>query len=315
MEWHINDLSLSGQFANSEAFRMALTPILQLRAKRNVLRSRFFCSRTLVTRPVTVDALNLQQAVMAVRDKNYIKLVLTWMSGAGPFWDDDRVVVPDDLFYFEDEDVTDQGLGEAARRVLLGAQACAYSFTGPSVRFERSPLVVECLSDAQEVLNFWDAQAVEAEVGMVRPESWTNLLDLAAQRLPNIILAPEIAKQLRPSPFNSRQAENILELLGILDQIASETLPDHSLSAAGMDLIRKFFHGANAPFTDESDSNKRDFAKDLSFPDPASGRRILFCSWHGKISLGFFRLHFEWPRPQGQRQIKVAYIGPKITKN
>jgi hypothetical protein len=52
MEWHINDLSLSGQFADSEAFRLALTPILQLRAKRDLLRSRFFCSRTLVTRLV-----------------------------------------------------------------------------------------------------------------------------------------------------------------------------------------------------------------------------------------------------------------------
>ena len=277
MEWHINDLSLSGPFEVSEAFRRALTPILQLRAKKDALRSRFFCSRTLVTRPVTVDALNLQQAVMAVRDKNYIKSVLTWMSGAGPFWDDNRAVVPDDLFYFENEDVTDQGLGEAARRVLLGVQAHAYSFTGPSGRFEHSPLVVDCLSNAQEVFNFRDARAVEGEVGSARPDSWASVLDLAVQRLPNITVASEIAKQLRPSPFNSRQAENILELLGILDQIASETLPDCSLTAAGMEIIRKFFHCANALFTDESDSNKRHFANDLSFPDPAGGAQPLFC--------------------------------------
>jgi hypothetical protein len=104
-------------------------------------------------------------------------------------------------------------------------------------------------------------------------------------------------------------------LLTILEQIALETLPDSSLTPAGMELLRKFFQGANPPFTDESVPNKRDFAKDLSFPDPANGQQILFCPWHGKISSGFFRIHFEWPRPRGQRQIKVVYIGPKITKH
>ena len=308
MEWHINDLSLYGQFSDSEAFRVALMPILRLRAKRDDLKSRIFCSRTLINRPVTVNALNLQLAVMAIRDTNYTRSVSAWMSSAGPFCDDNRTLISQDLFYFENEDVTDQGLGEAARRLLLGIDAHAYSFTGPLARFQRSPLVVDSLRDPLEIVNFWEAAAIEAAVGRVRPESWEHLLKLAAQRLPNLILAPDIAKQLRPSPFNSRQAENILE------QIVLETLPNFSLTPAGMELIRKFFQGANPAFTDESASNKRDFARDLSFRDPVNSQQILFCPWHGKISLGFFRLHFEWPRPHGQRQIKVAYIGPKITK-
>jgi hypothetical protein len=315
MEWHINDLSLSGQFADSEAFRVALIPILQLRAKRDDLKSRIFCSRTLLIRPVTVDALNLQQAVLAVRDKNYTRSVLAWMSSAGPFWDDSRAPNAEDLFYFENEDVTDQGLGEAARRLLLGIEAHTYSLTGPAVRLQRSPLRVDSLRDPQVILNFWETPAIEAEVGRTKPGSWRHLLELAGNRLPNIILAPEITKQLRPSPFNSRQAEKILELLGILDQIVLETLPDSSLTPAGMELIQKFFQGANPPFTDESASNKSDFEKDLSFPDPTNGQQILFCPWHGKISLGFFRLHFEWPRPRGQRSVKVVYVGPKITKH
>ena len=252
---------------------------------------------------------------MAIRDSDYTKSVLAWMSSAGPFWEDNRVSVSEDLFYFENEDVTDQGLGEAARRLLIGIEAHVYSFTGPVTRFERSPLLVESPRDSQQILNLWETAAVEAEVGSVRPESWRHLLELAGQRLPNIILAPEIAKQLRPSPFSSRQAENVLELLSILEQITLETLPDSSLTSAGMELMRKFFQGANPPFTDESDSNKRDFAKDLSFPDPANRQQTLFCPWHGKVSLGVFRIHFEWPRPRGQRQIKVAYIGKKITKH
>ena len=315
MQWHINDLSLSGQFPDSEAFRAALVPILQLRAKRTDLKSRIFCSRMLVTRPVTTSALYVQQAVLAIRDPNYTRSVLAWMSSAGPFCDENHAPnSEDDVFYFENEDVTEQGLGEAARRLLLGIEAHSYSFSGPIARFRCSPLLVRSLGNPQEITNFWEAWTIEAEAGRVRPESWPQLLELAGHRSPNLVLAPDIFKQLRPSPFNSRQAENILELLSILEQIALETLSDSSLTHKGMELHRKFFQGANASFTDESTPNKRDFARELQFPDPANSERILFCPWHGKISLGFFRLHFEWPRPHGQRQIKVTYIGPKITK-
>jgi hypothetical protein len=314
MEWHINDLSLSGQFADSEAFRLALTPILQFRAKRDDLKSRLFCSRMLITRPVTVSALNVQQAVMAIRDKNYIRSVLAWMSSAGPFCDDGRSTTCEDLFYFENEDVTNQGLGEAARRLLLGIEARSYSFTGTVTRFQCSPLLVDSLRDPLGIVNCWETAAMEVDVGRLRPESWGHLLELAGQRSPNLIFGPDIIKQLRPSPFNSRQAENILELLSILEQVVMETLADCSLTPLGMELIRKYFQGANPAFTDESTPNKRDFAADLTFSDPVNRQQVLFCPWHGKISLGFFRLHFEWPRPRGQRQIKVVYIGPKITK-
>jgi hypothetical protein len=85
------------------------------------------------------------------------------MSSAGPFWDDSRAPNAEDLFYFENEDVTDQGLGEVARRLLLGIEAHTYSFTGPAVRFQRSPLRVDSLRDPREILNFWETPAIEAQ--------------------------------------------------------------------------------------------------------------------------------------------------------
>ncbi len=54
--------------------------------------------------------------------------------------------------------------------------------------------------------------------------------------------------------------------------------------------------------------------KDMTFTDPEDAQKGLFCSWHGKIKTPQIRIHFEWLRPKGQRSIKVAYIGPKITK-
>lgn len=52
----------------------------------------------------------------------------------------------------------------------------------------------------------------------------------------------------------------------------------------------------------------------MTFSDPSPTGKKLFCPWHGKIKTPQFRIHFEWPRPAGQREIKVVYIGPKITK-
>lgn len=65
---------------------------------------------------------------------------MNWLDKSGPFWDEDREENVDDYFHFEGTDVTDQGLGEAARRVLAGRQAGAYSFFDSSQRFARSVL-------------------------------------------------------------------------------------------------------------------------------------------------------------------------------
>jgi len=128
MEWHVNDLSLCGQFPDPQALRGVLEPILQLRQRRADLRSRVFCSRLLWARPVTHSS-NLQQAIFALGDRIFKRLALEWFASGGPFWDDSRAPNPDDYFEFEGENVTDQGLGEAARRRLSDPPVAANSFS------------------------------------------------------------------------------------------------------------------------------------------------------------------------------------------
>jgi hypothetical protein len=124
-----------------------------------------------------------------------------------------------------------------------------------------------------------------------------------------------IGAQLSPVPFHSGVAEKLYFLLGVLQKLSDETR-DGALSAVGLELYDKFFMRQKALFSDESESNKRDFANELTFRDPAGGHEPLFCPWHGKVKFGSqYRIHFEWPRPRGQVAIKVVYIGPKITKH
>jgi hypothetical protein len=318
MEWYINDLSLSGGFADHHEFRNSVEPLLRLMARRSDLRRRILCSRTLSTRPATMS-MNLAECVRATKDQLFIRQVLGWLSTAGPFWDDDRAANPDDLFYFEGEDVTDQGLGEAARRLALEMNAGTFSFPHPTVsRFERTPLSVEHGLQEQplgsyDVGNLWNTRDIEA-AAIRSPHSWTDMVAIATAEMNGMILSSEIANQLAPVPFHSGVAEKFLLLLRVLQKLTDETR-DGALTEAGLELLKAFFIGEKALFTDESDTNKRDFAGELTFPDPSNPKQILFCPWHGKVKFGSqYRIHFEWPRPKGQTRIKVAYIGPKIAK-
>jgi hypothetical protein len=317
MEWHINDLSICGQFRDSQSLTAALEPLVRLRITRPDLRPRIFCSKQLRLR-TAIGATTLIGAISSLPDKNLKALAITWLANTGPFWDDDRAVNEDDLFYFQQIEVTDQGLGEAARRILLGTSAGTFSFLGAPEDICANPLLIvhglpEIVLNEICVRNSTDLAEIALEPEPT-PDSWTNMIEQVTGRLRELIFSEEIATQLQPSPFHGGVARRMIELLSILEEIAIHTGGDGSLDARGMELLQMHFVGEKASFTDESDDNKRDFKQQMTFDDPLNPEVSLFCPWHGKVKIGQFRIHFEWPRPKGQKQIKVQYMGPKITK-
>lgn len=320
MEWYVNDLSLSGQFPDPHSLRASVEPLLRLMARRPDLRRRILCSRNLSSRPATAT-MNLPECVRATRNDIFVAQVLRWVSAAGPFWEDERADNPDDYFHFEGEDVTDQGLGEAARRLILEFNAASFSFSHPTLlRFARTPLSVnhgleEEPLGSYDVANYWNPEDIERTEKRI-PESWNDVLEIAATEMISLVLSEEITSQLAPVPFHSGVAEKFIQLLGVLQNLCDETQRGGALSTAGLETYNKFFTGQKALFTDESERNKREFAQDLTFRDPADSSQHLFCPWHGKVKFGSqYRIHFEWPRPPGQMVIKIPYIGPKITKH
>ena len=72
------------------------------------------------------------------------------------------------------------------------------------------------------------------------------------------------------------------------------------------------FHGEKSWFSDSSDSEKRKFKQDLTFPHPERAQENLFCTWHGKVKTPQYRVHFSWSF--GTDPVYVTYVGPKITK-
>ena len=318
MEWHINDLSVAGQFRDNASLQAAIEPLLRLRNTRPDLRARIFCSNQLYLRQAT-GADTLMKAISSVSDRNFRALAIRWFANGGPFWEDDRALNADDLFYLGDQDVTNQGIGEASRRILIGVNAGSFSFEGAATYIYANPLLIkhglpeEVLNEIL-VRNVTDVEEIAAEPD-TPPVSWEDMLGKASLKFRRLIFSEQIAAQLRPSPFHVGVARRSTELLGILDEIAVHTLDDGSLVERGLEILQMHFVGEKAAFTDESPGNKRDFENEMTFDDPSQRESSLFCPWHGKVKIGQFRIHFEWPRPVDQKVVKVLYIGPKITKH
>jgi len=318
LQVHINDLSLAGQYTDPQHFRSALEPLLEFRVNNPHLKQALYCSRSFSVLRAT-HAHSVQEAVLGTRDRNYIGLVLSWLSKSGPFWDDERFGNADDFFRFGQVDVTDQGLGEAARRLLSGVQAGTYSFLDTANTFGATPLRVDHGLEeeplgAVDVVNFWTMASLEPALLPI-PASWKEVMEGAQPRFVELMFHRDILKTLEQTPFDRGIADRIVDVLTVLQTLARETNIDGSFTASGLELWQKHSVGEKAWITDESESNKRDFRNELEFVDPRDPQVILFCPWHGKVKKGQFRIHFEWPRPRNQKHIKVVYIGPKITKH
>jgi hypothetical protein len=318
VQWHINELSLVGQYRSAEEFRAALEPLLRLRHRSDLVRNLLYCSWGFSNRPVTTRE-NVQQAVRATGDRTYKQQVLNWLTKAGPFWTADRAPNPDDYFHFDGTDVSDMGLGEAARRCLLEIAAGVFSFSGSIPAFERTPVLVHHGLPEEplgyvEVDNCWTIDGL-TERTIAKPESWAQMLDSANLQFESLRLADYIIERLSSSPFQRSICGDVLDRLRVLNRIARELSPRSSLSERGVELWQTFCVGDKAWFSDESPNDKRYFKHELSFPDPDNNANRLDCSWHGKVKIAQFRIHFEWPRPVDQSYLKIVYIGPKITKH
>jgi hypothetical protein len=318
----VNDLSLDGQYASPEAFWTDFEPILKFRQRVSVIGSDLLCSTGLRSRRVSASA-SLLEAIHA-RSGPERFLALRWIT-KGPFWEHSRQFVPVDVFEYRQIDVTEQGLGETARRRLAGQNDVSVSFLGVEI-FEASPLEITHLREDASigslwVPNVWKLAAIEDTAKVVRTLTsgghWRGVIDEAAVRYDQLVIARvSITEQLRPYPYDPYIAQRIIGLLGVLQQIAVNRLSDGDGSPAVTRLLNLYFVGREAQFSDESETNKRTFRHQMTFTDPLDENQLLFCSWHGKVRTDLpYRIHFEWPIPKGQSKVKVTYIGPKLTRS
>ncbi len=323
MRWYVNDTSLQGQFIDGHQFEIMIRTILSARARIESLRTGLFTTRMLRDRPVTQTSL-LRETIQRSDDADFRRAVLGWLDRSGPFVEDDRTTEADDYFEYGDTDITNTGLGEAARRTKAREPVASFSFSGGRIPFELTPLSIDHGIDGDRqgsysVENFWTVaqltnSALESRVPAV---TWKGLIESARERFPFLLIPNSVYENglLAREPFEATIRDRTFALLGYLNLYMSDRAPNGAEGRAAKSVINNFFSGQRALFSGESLSNQAKFREELTFRDPAAADRTIFAHWHGKISYRMFRLHFEWPVPASSSYLKILYLGPKLTKS
>ena len=301
---------------DAESAAEALRTLLKERARFVMLRRALHASRALPN--VQLADGGLLRNVVAKLDAQTRQQLFAWTATQGPFHEDFREDIDDDLFFFDSFEVTEEGLGEAARQQLFGLDAASFSLPNA---FDYTPItVIQGFADdpiaSIEVKNTWDGArtATEIEVGAQEPTSWAELLEEARARLPALVIGNHCDAVLSRQSFEPAAARQILVRLGDLHRFVEETGPDGAWTDEGQRLYQSLCTGKFARFSDEAPGNKRDFKHDMTFPDPLDQSKSIVCFWHGKIQTPQYRIHYEWPVPPPYNRLRIAYIGPKISK-
>ena len=316
MRVFLNELALADAWESISSVHQTLNAILQARQKQPMLRDGLYCAKRFgeVQTPAGVP---LSRAAQALPRDTRVQL-FEWVARNGPFIEDDRQAFDEDMFFFGDDEVTDLGLGEAARRICVEYPAATLSpVVHEHSRFASSPLrVTHGLPDEPiagvDVTNYTNLDLLAEALRTLDPDpdNWQDFLDDCRRRFDLLRIGDHCDETLAHRPYKPAAGRQIIRLLNTLQRIRGEIDHDGSLSPAGLELRNRFFTGKEARFSDESESRKREPRK-FTFPDPEGGEDIT-CFWHGKVSTSAYRIHFEWPVKRGTKHLRIAYIGPHI---
>lgn len=317
MELLVNDLSLQGQFPDLASFRNAIERVMLMRQTAQQFGRDLYCHRNLVNAKVT-HVLSMPQVIQMfpVDDR---RALMQWLTRYGPFWEDVQTHTSNDYLECNDEVVTDTAVGEAAYCCLQGIDRHLVSFTPSSWEF--SPVSVIWMPNDSSgrkiaVTNHWQVNRLRAalQAAPTRLATWKQLEKVSIARCPHLTFSKDaFVPLLSGHPFGDAAANQILVRLETLNRFKS-CFDDHGhRTPEGLQLYQDHFTGDNAWFSDESETNKRDFEAKLTFQHPIVEGRTLFCTMHGKVKTSQLRIHFSSPI-RADEPLFVVYVGPKLTK-
>jgi hypothetical protein len=317
-----NELSFHGQFNDLPSFKAAIDRLMKLRIVARQFGREILCHRNF-SHAVIMPATPLGQAIQAF-SMDERRAFLAWIAQNGPFWDDNRTHCADDYLEHNGVVVTDTAVGEAAWCRLNSIEAELVSVT-PS-NWLCSPLDVLWVSSngqakSVDVQNHWDVTSLEKYLRIATPvlSSWAQLETVSRGRFTNLNYAQNTFTPLVGEPFVLAAANKILVILDVLNRFKTCFDANGARTQLGHEIYQEFFTGKKGDggrgpmFSDSSDTEKRDFKKELTFPSPLDPSIDLFCTWHGKVQTPQFRVHFSWP-VKAKEPLHVVYVGDKLTK-
>jgi hypothetical protein len=315
MDFFLNELSLHSQFENSSGFLTALNAIMACRTAINNAGHILYCDKQ-IAQYAAYDDISFQVTVLTQPDPTLKSEVLNWLAKSGPFWLDQRTHSADEYFECQEKVVTDRALGEVAFRIATHQQSGSLSFA-PS-HFMLNPLLViwKCppLEDQSiDVPNFWELAQINALLASLQtpPTTWAAFAAQCRASFLNLVFLESFEQALDGEPFVHAIASRAWELLAMLNRLRGAFDEAGVFTAEGQAILDNYFRRKEAACTDESDTKKIAFRKELTFQKPDGSE--LFCPFHCKIRHRFYRLHHSWP-VRVDEPLYIAYLGPKLTK-
>jgi hypothetical protein len=234
-------------------------------------------------------------------------LIMTIVDRSTPVLPTDSAIPDGFEFIFNKEKIPNTGLAECAFRQIMEETISAYSLPSQKFNFEILNISVSQNNNgiSDEIIkNFFTLEAFKKEVEIEKPvNSWDNLIEYIDNNYEYIIMTDDAKKNIKSETFEVRLANALIIRLNILsDMITAKS------SEIFLELHRNHCEGERAWFSDESDTRKRDLKDKLTFNISAQS---ILCSYHAKVQLRDFRIHFS-SRPKMGEKVYIAYIGGKI---
>lgn len=253
-----------------------------------------------------VCGLDFRTAVNKYLEVQIKKQVLRLLDKSSPVLPDASAIPNGCSFKHNNAEIPSTGLAECAYRLCFDESAYSYSLSGST--YTQTPLDV-VLNDGvgeyrAQVENFFSLTTYEeALLNSLPPmRCWDDLLHRASC-LGNIYIEDSVHDSLQKESFESSLGRAVFERLKIVDKLAGA-------ASQGIyeELQRKYCHGEKALFSDESETRINDLRDKLIF---SVGNVPTLCSFHGKVSHRFFRIHMNGLPLRG-RKSHIVYIGYKI---
>ena len=316
MRVFLNELALAEAWTSTSSVLRPLIQILQARQQEPTLRDALYCANGM-GKVRNAAGVPLSRAAQNLPRDTRVQL-FEWIAKHGPFIDDDRQYIDQDLFFFDDDEVTDLGLGEAARRIHANLCAAILSLVGNQhSRFSGSLLrVVQGFPDEPiaefSVPNYTEFEPLVDVLHALAPNptNWHDFLNVCRNRFDLLHIGPHCNETLKRFTYMPAAARQIMALLNVLQCVRAEMDHTGQLTPRGLELRNTYFTGKAARFSNESES-RRNQPRNFTFPDPEGGNDVV-CFWHGKVSIAAIRMHFDWPVDPNAKRLRVVYIGQHI---
>lgn len=315
MSFIANDLSVYNCFDKYDDFMKELIGLVKILNSNSVLKDNFYITNSFSTLKID-ESHYIYKLLCKSEYRNLAPLLRNWLDRS-VHWNDFRAHNDDDYFEYNGQNVTDQGLGECSRRLLMNKRTISFSFGDKfcsDILSVKQGLPEEPLGNI-DVNNIWVIDKIKSTFKDLRgnPKSWSDVLAYVKQDYPTLNFSNKLLEQISIQPFNLGIYDRFLDLCGALDEIVISRGSDGTFTPHTNELIEKYFHGDKAWFSDESDADKRGFKDDLKFYPPDIDEKKTY-TYHGKIKIEQIRVYIDWPLKPEQTSIDIVYFGPKITK-